>query len=230
MSVASEFNTTALKRVERNTFRFLKNNKTVLEKFNNLAPMAGAQYDRIHSEHLLERSNISFSADFKVFWNSKDLRIHLGAKIQNGRATHDLAICDCTSGTCDIKRRFHFDFDKNAHKSNHPNFHMQYAGEPPPHLKDHNTDDYDLVLNPELSEPRFFSPPVTFALVLNLVLKEFDTDVTSELREDDKWRALIKDNESSVLQPYFKKCNDFFTSTANQDARRLFFTDYCYGK
>ena len=140
--------------------------------------------------------------------------------------TTSLYVAICKKGDPKPLRKYHFDYAPSAlsHRQPHPVFHLQYAGKLPPRLRDMDIDDSHM--EPWLSEPRLCYFPMSLALLINLVLKEFPDDNNVKLTETWEWRQLVKKNEDLILRPFFKGCQTFFS----QDKRgKLFINDFYYG-
>lgn len=151
----------------------------------------------------------------------------IGALITTNNGNYDqltyyFALCDKNK----IIRKFHFDYAPKyiSVRTPHPIFHFQYPGEMSPYILRLNLKHDHL--DPGLSEPRIFFTPMSLALIINLILKEFSDERTYKASEDRAWRDLVKKNEKDLLAPYFKTCNAFFTKSPGC----LFTSDFCYGK
>jgi hypothetical protein len=77
-----------------------------------------------------------------------------------------------------------------------------------------------------LSEPRLCCMPISLALLVNLILKEFPDEKNSKLIERSEWRDLVKKNEELILSPFFEECRKFFSKNENN---KLFLNDFYYG-
>lgn len=231
MSIDAWYSYCELKKIERKTFDYLRKDPHVKACFGELNYKAGNQYDLIKNDNLLGRTDIDFDAkfDLKLDKDGKEYRIHLGAKVDSNNSSFFVAVCHKKAEAWRILRKFHFDYDKHGCRNSHPIFHLQYAGEPLPSM-DEYSEHYDDVLNPWLSEPRLFYPPMTLALLMNTVLKEFNTEITEKLLTDGNWRRIVRENEIFAFKDYFEKCRSFLDSPEHRPSKKLFLTDYCYGK
>lgn len=224
------------KSLERDTFQFLGDCKAMQEEasFVKFSYDAKTYSSALGSKKKLRNSPIDFQSYFDLKIDSKWLRFHIGSLIQNdySQVTYYLAICDYNmiNNTCEIRRKFHFDYDNGNGPSRqpHPRYHIQYAGTKPSGMDDHGAL-YETVLYSPLSEPRLHYTPMSLALLLNCVFVEFRTELTNKISEDDEWREIIKMNEKKLLEPYYKKCKDFF-AVGRHSSKNLFTSDYCYGK
>jgi hypothetical protein len=61
-------------------------------------------------------------------------------------------------------------------------------------------------LHPSLSEPRVFYAPMSFALMLDMSLREFPDADSLKFRSTGEWKNIVHHHESVVLLPFFKKC------------------------
>lgn len=223
-----------LKSLERNTFQYLCDCKAINEEegFVNFLTAAKICSAALSSKQRLRISPINFQSYFDLDIYKKRLRFHIGCIIENDYSwvTYYLAICDydVNANSCAIRRKFHFDYDNGmrTRRQPHPRYHFQYAGEKPSGMEDHG-DLYEKVLYPPLSEPRLPYTPMSLALLLNCVFVEFRTDITNEISENDKWRDLVKTNETKLLKPYYRNCWTLFNGS--HSSQKLFTTDYCYG-
>lgn len=238
MTIDSDFLTVgALKSLELRTLQFLSNCKVINEEegFVNFLSTAKICSNALSAKKKLLKSPIDFQSYFNLVIGKKWQRFHIGSLIQSdySQVTYYLAICDynVTCQTCEIRRKFHFDYDNGNGPSRqpHPRYHIQYAGTKPSGMGNHGDDHYESVLYSQLSEPRFHYAPMSLALLLNCVFVEFRTEITNKISEDDNWRELIKRNEIELLEPYYRKCKDFF-AIGGHSKTKLFSTDYCYGK
>lgn len=237
MTIDSDFpKVNELKSLELKTLQYLCDCKAINEEggFVNFLSAAKMCYSALSARCNLRKSPIDFQSYFDLNILKKLQRFHIGSLIQNNysQVTYYLAICDfdVNDKSCKILRKFHFDYDNGTvtSKQSHPRYHFQYAGKKPSGMDDHG-DLYETVLYSPLSEPRFPYTPMSLALLLNYVFIEFKTEITNEISEDNKWRELVKTNEIKLLEPYYKKCKDFF-AVGGHSPKKLFTSDYCYGK
>lgn len=219
-----------IKNHEKDTYAFLSSNPHVKAKFPELSSKAKLQYDALSSPKKAKVHNIDFDSFFEVTCSRKNLRIHIGSTIKNdfSHVSYYLAICTKNrKGKYIIKRKFHFDYEKNDQSNGKPRFHMQYAGKLTSALSEHSAY-YNSTFFPELSEPRIYSTPITLAILLNKLFREFKCVDTHKIIEDSAWRGVIAKHEQIFLKPYFERCGEFFRS--KHKASYLFTTDFCYGK
>ncbi len=214
---------------EVNTLNRIKNSPIFKRHFKRLVSDADDYLLRINK--LMQKKTLT---EFHFCSLINDLTIdgkcgsaHIGAVITTTKnsydhLSYDIALCNDTKWI----RKFHFDYSPENIKKRgrHPIFHLQYPGELSKHLlklklqHDH--------LDSSLSEPRISFTPMSLALTINLILKEFPDERTHQAVEDKTWRELIKTNEAVFLAPYFKRCNTFFLTPSNNT---LFTNDFCYG-
>jgi hypothetical protein len=172
-----------------------------------------------------------FNFDFKsqigaILLSNKEYTVCIGASIKAKNDDYEILsyyfmLHDCAK----VIRKFHFDFAPEYinKRARHPIFHLQYPGEFPIHLQNLKLEYDHLVCS--LSEPRISFRPMSLALTLNMIFKEFQNEQTYKVVEDSTWRELIKTNEDHLLKPYFNKCNTFFSGSGI----KLFTNDFCYG-
>jgi hypothetical protein len=211
------------------TLNRIKNNPVFEKLFKALATDAKDYLER--NDKLIKAKSLK-EIDFMTKIESIDVDGQCGAayigaiiKTRNNRYEHfsyDVAICNNKK----IMRKFHFDYTPANIKKRapHPIFHLQYPGELSSNLLalglEHNH------LDSSLSEPRMPFTPMSLALVINLIFKEFQNERTNQIIEDKTWRELIKTNEKQLLCLYYRKCNSFLSAPP---ADKLFTNDYCYG-
>ena len=229
-----------LKRNELKTLEFLRNNSFVNSNFMPLALTANDIYESLRDPKRLENLSFDFESYFELPFDGNEFRFHFGVIINSKKigtvkrknqyeysmVSYYIGICVKESGKFKLIRKFHFDYDVNGNINNHPIFHMQYQGKLSPKLSEHQYDDEHL--EPWLSEPRIHHHPVTLALLLNLIFKEFNNEKTHRMLEDSYWKGFIRDNEDLVLTDYFLQCNDFLKKRKKSSS--LFTKDFCYGK
>ena len=131
-----------------------------------------------------------------------------------------LVVCRLHAKRSAILRKFHFDatVKPNKHQSQ-PISHMQYCGEMLPVMKNLKYGDEQLKqLYPKVREPRIFFWPMSLALLVDMVFREFgDKEFKQKILPDPGWRKLIRSNEELLLKPFFKECMDTIT---NADEKR----------
>ena len=179
-----------------------------------------------------KKAPAEFNFDFQsriegITINNRLGTAHIGALMKAKK--NDYEILTYYFMLCDKKtviRKFHFDYTpENIRKrTHHPIFHLQYPGELSIHLQNLNLAHDHLEFG--LSEPRIPFTPMSLALTINLILKEFRNEQTSKAIDDPTWRGLITTNEKELLFPYFEKCHRFFSVSPG---KRLFTNDFCYG-
>ncbi len=185
--------------------------------------------------------DLEFESELEIQINSQDGKVngkaYIGGKFYEDRKkkiiapSYSMAISVVDSKR--LLRRFHFDYilPDSARRQPHPIFHLQYAGKLSPRLKrDGFEHDH---MDPWLSEPRLFFIPMSLALLVNTVLKEFPDERTEKIIERPEWRNLIRKNENLLLTPYFRCCNLFLSSNRTDQlltkTDQLFTNDFCYG-
>lgn len=228
-----------LRTLEVRTLGYILDCKVIVEEsgFSDLRIKSNTYYNALRSSRKRAGySHIDFQShfDLNVGKGKRRFRFHFGTLIQDNysQVTYYLAICEYNEdiNKCSIRRKFHFDYDKGSgvRRQPHPKYHFQYGGGKPSGMGDHG-DLYETVLSPQLSEPRLHYTPMSLALLLNCVFVEFSTEITVRISEDNIWRDIIKSNEIALLLPYYKKCMDFFTR-GSHSPKKLFTSDFCYGK
>jgi hypothetical protein len=156
--------------------------------------------------------NIYFEWDFySDELNEKFILSVAGSVTQNKKVINNISYCisilksnDSTS--LDVIRKFHFDYTHpdNERRNDHPIFHFQYCGKPLPHWSGRDVQINGLF--PSLSEPRIIYKPMSLALVLHLVFKEFPDRNNEKIVKDPRWIGLIRENQEFLWKPYWLKC------------------------
>lgn len=217
---------------ELETLMVIKDAPIFSKLYSGLANDAHKSYYQLMPSKLLFNfeSNIDISLDGKAARNGK---AHIGTLIkfenaqQYEQVSYSLSICENRGQKERIVRKYHFDYalpDPNSRQP-HPIFHMQYGGELYKHLRTSNMQHDHLDL--WLSEPRLIYMPMSLALIINLIFKEFPNENSLQIIEQSNWRSLVRKNEKLLLQPYFRSCHSFLNSNTNLN--RLFTNDFCYG-
>lgn len=224
-----------LKILELKTLDFLRTNHTVSTYYPTINSSANKYYNYIKYQNT-SKIEINFEFDFDILISDELSKIFIGVLIssnQNGDSfqciTYYFAIAKGNSKPYTIIRKFHFDhvFENNDQKF--PVYHLQYPGEQSPHIKEMcESKEYEKFLNPSLSEPRLCYQPMTLALILDLIFRDFKFKNNFHyIINDNNWRGIIKKNEEAVLKPFYSECNKFF-NTSNSNSK--FFTrEYIYG-
>ena len=216
---------------EINTLERIRNNSIIKRNFEKLVNDAD-HYLIKNDTSIKKNSPAEFNLDFQsriegITINNRPGTAHIGASMKAKKDDYEILtyyfmLCDSKT----VIRKFHFDYaPKNIEeRRSHPIFHLQYPGELSDHLlslklvHDH--------LECGLSEPRIPFIPMSLALTINLIFKEFRNEETYKVINDRTWRELIKTNEDLLLHPYFIKCNSFFSGSSGI---KLFTNDFCYG-
>ncbi len=216
---------------EQKTLEFLTNNPYCNEHHFNLATDArNTTYKHQYSKRQL--ACLSFESKLNIEIEKKEALAHIGFTIKteehNRKNFYDVTHCLTIIKEDLILRKFHFDYvppGRSPKKQKQPRYHLQYGGELTPMLKKMGVDDKAIFT--KLSEPRIIFQPMTLALLINLVLKEFPDLKNVKLLESNEWRGLVRKNEELVLEPYYKSCCQFFQ---NKSKSGLFTNDFCYGE
>lgn len=215
------------------TLAFIKNDSILKEAHPVLVDNA-YQY---HSFLVNTRNPIfNFESELEIQLNSTTGKLrgraHIGGTFLEDHKkkllapSYYLAICETESTHHRLIRKYHFDYvlPDSARRQPHPIFHLQYPGKLSPHLSKLNFDCNHL--DTWLSEPRLFYMPMSLALLVNIVLREFPDEKTEKIIERSAWRNLIRKNENLLLVPYFRCCNLFLSANHSE---QLFTNDFYYG-
>jgi len=215
------------------TLAFFQNDSNLKEAFPVLADNAYQYYPFLKNA----RDTIfNFESELEIQINGATGKIrgkaHIGGKFFENRKkkllapSYYMAICETESIRHRLIRKYHFDYvlPDLVRRQPYPIFHLQSPGELSQHLSslDFECDHMDTWL----SEPRLFFMPMSLALLVNIVLKEFPDERTKKIAERCEWRDLIRKNENFLLAPYFRCCNLFLSGNKQE---HLFTNDFCYG-
>jgi hypothetical protein len=219
---------------ERNTLEFLKDKPFVAKNFTDLVQNAHNCYFR--SKNSL---NLFFESEININLSKKEKKKHPGIAIISASietteeksfktVSYNLTIIDnAQEQEKRILRKFHFDFaPPDTTKKSHPVFHLQYGGNLSKKLESMGLQYFDFDMDIDIDKPRLCYFPLSLALLINVVLKEFPGEATLKLIERNEWRDLIRRNEKIVLAPFFEKCYRFFLS---RPENTLFLSDFYYG-
>jgi len=214
---------------EIETLKFLINNSIINSYFSKLYADSYQYYTRIkYNRRLL----FNFDSEFSINLEGRDGTAYIGADIiilddNNFEGiSHSVAICNDDTPKARLLRRYHFDYTllDPSRKQPHPVFHLQYGGKLSRKLQNENLEHQHM--DAWLSEPRLCYIPMSLALLINMILKEFPNEINLKIIESPEWRDLIRKNENILLAPFYKICHNFM-STRNSD--QLFTNDFYYG-
>lgn len=220
----------ALKRNELETLRYIKDSTVFQSFYRTLADDASTYYFQLQNA-----SSLKFVSQIDICLDPRSGKMgnaYIGFDIdsRNGRysqVTYSLAIISKDRTHHRLLRKFHFDYALPDVPGRHPHpvFHLQYGGgifAPLTQLRLKHAH-----LDHWLSEPRLCFMPMSFALLINIVFKEFPEQKAINLIERSEWRELIRKNEKLFLIPYFKSCHTFMN--ALNDLGKLLTNDFYYG-
>ena len=167
-------------------------------------------------------------------------RIDLGALVAPApdrktvsHASYSLLICKSTEpAKSPIVRKMHFDYESILFRNMSepkPSAHLQICGKlSPGHKAAGYTDERIQGMYPSWEKPRIPQPPTSLALMLNLLLLEFQNDPVSQgILSSPGWRTWVAHAERTMLLPYFKEAVTFLQSTADKKKRFLQTCLYC---
>jgi len=226
-----------LKKYERETLKFLHTQPIISKQFAHLAQQARLLYYELEGAKKLRNMNIDFNAILEINVQGEIKRLYVGANLrsvrQNSRSfkhemvSYSLALCNSHEPPFELIRKFHFDYAVPGHtvKQELPIFHFQYGGRLSAFLKEHQID--DAKIERRLDVPRLNHHPVTLALLLDIVFREFRSVETHKIIEDSDWRALVRQNEELVVKPYYQRIARFIGSA--KYGSDCLIRDYCYG-
>lgn len=208
---------------ERGTLKFLMDHAF---DFPDLLTGAREAYFRNNTGPLFE-----FESHIDVEHEGQRLRVWFGVTIlvNSGRGYDNVsyytAVCYNATGSGNILRKFHFDLalQGRARRRPHPLFHLQYCGGLSRRLLDqgYSVDHMDKWL----SEPRLWYTPMSLALLLHCMLREFSDETAFKFSNKTEWQMLVKKNEDLILRPYFEKSSEFLRT---EERKTKLFTDSVY--
>ena len=212
---------------EQTTLKFLMDSAFILEKYPELARDARNAFFK----NAADRS-FSFESHIDVSHDGYRRRVFVGGLLSlDATGCYDdvsyyLMICRDIVIPSYVLRKFHFDvaLPGKSRRRLHPLFHLQYCGKLSPRLTglgfsiEH--------LEKWLSEPRLWYTPVSVALLLHCLFREFRDEVSHKLSQRKEWLELVKANENLVLRPYFQNSFEFFS---NKEKKTKLFMDFLYG-
>ncbi len=102
-----------------------------------------------------------------------------------------------------VVRRFHFDFQPNDHVK--PASHFQYGGKFP----ESEYIDCHYCLEHYLETPRFHYPPMDLVLLLDLIIREFETPLR-KLTYEPVWKGLVIKSEELWWKDYWNRHSNHF--------------------
>lgn len=219
-----------LKKNELETLQYIKDSDVFQSYYTTIASDASVSYFQLrHAPSLNFSSNLDICLDQRS-GKMGCADIGLVIKTRDGRyeqVSYSLAIHSKDNTRYRLLRMYHFDYALPGATSRqpHPVFHLQYAGGLFGRLR--NLPIQHAHLDAWLSEPRLFFMPMSLALLINIVFKEFPDKNAIEVIERSEWRDLIRKNENRLLIPYFRCCHNFVISINNLG--KLLTNDFYYG-
>jgi hypothetical protein len=204
---------------EATTLAYLMDSPYIKERQSSFANAAAAH----HREIRATLRYFNFNASLEMEHQGYRLLLFLGGLIERENKknyrniSYCLTVCRPRNPRPTILRKFHFDITTvppgGQSKQPHPISHLQYCGELFPYLKSQGCTDNQLHnLHPWLSEPRVFFWPMSLALLLDMVFREFPNDKATNFRSASEWRNVIRENESLLLTRFHAKCSDIVSN------------------
>ena len=213
---------------EIETLRFLKDKSSYYPGFDKLAADAYQYWIKSKSDRRLK---FDFESEFQIYIGKDEGTAHIGANIAiTDESSYEgisyyVAICDNATPNTRLLRKYHFDYTSqvSSRRQPHPVFHLQYAGELSKRLEQLGLDHEHI--DSWLSEPRLHFSPMSLALLINLILKEFPCETNQKFIELREWRDLLRGNEKLLFVPYYRACHHFLS---NRPDGQLFINDFYY--
>lgn len=224
---------------EFETLEYCGNKFFDYEELSSLASDAyayhSANYNEFKESNRLPKSCFSFESNFNVNIDGRDGTAYIGVLIRLKDSftfeniSYYVAVQKKEKLNARLLRKFHFDYappvkTDSTRRQPHPVFHLQYACKLSSRLQGVGFDNSHM--DPWLSEPRLYYSPMSLALLINLVLKEFQDETNLRIIQRGEWRDLIRENEKLILAPFFSICHNFFSDRHNKE---LLINDFYYG-
>lgn len=214
---------------EVETLQFIKDNFFNYPDFSKLATDA---YNYLPKVKTAGKLKFEFESELQIRINGKQGFAYMGSTIkvvdenQFDDISYYVAICNDDIPQKRILRKFHFDYTspQSPQRQPHPFFHLQYGGKLSLKLQNENLEHQHI--DAWLSEPRLCYTPLSLALLINMILKEFPNEINSKVIESSEWRDLIRKNENLLLAPFYKICHNFMSMRRSD---QLFTNDFYYG-
>lgn len=114
-------------------------------------------------------------------------------------------------GGGEVVRRFHFDLDANLNSGDRPVSHLQYGGKlNPAYLNNSVEPRYRLFK--AIDNPRLPSPPYDFTLVIDMFLRQIQTQA-KDLVKEPYWGSLVSESEILWFRDYFQKIHSHLSQS-----------------
>ncbi|MCP4148111.1 MAG: hypothetical protein GY757_10220 [bacterium] len=221
---------------ELKTLQFFKSNFFYTQELETMALYSNALYSTVKQNISRGLFNFNFESKFAINIDGNKGYAYVSALIETNDKNEFQNISYCFSiigkekqkgSNNKILRKFHFDYTPPLIKRNQPQptYHLQYGGEATTDLKKDFGENCLEHMDTWLSEPRLFYSPVSLALLVNMIIKEFPAEKTTKLIRGSEWRSLIIANENLILAPFYKACSLFL---ADKDRKEVFSNDFYY--
>jgi hypothetical protein len=201
---------------EVDTLAFLKDSPYMLQWHNQFALDAGQLHGQLRSSgHWFDFHSM---LDFQHA--DRPLRVFFAGQLtpkgkkrdQYAMATYCLTVCERVGNGLQALRKLHFDVctpDAGEGRIPKPLCHLQCSGQLSPYLQGQGLSNLDIdQFHPWLDEPRLFLWPACTAILLHLVLHEFQHRDSATFREQPEWRNIVWKSEQLILKTYYAKCSE----------------------
>jgi len=133
-------------------------------------------------------------------------------------ASHDthtyLSCCEKEYGnTSRVVRRFHFDTGNENPETYESSSHMQFGGiydREISAVKEREDVILHCCLDNKITLPRFPYPPIDIIVLLDMLLRQFNTFVERSFLETKTWLDLVRRSEDFRMKSYYCKINQYF--------------------
>lgn len=201
------------------------------QSFENLYKQ-GAAHRNLRKDSIKLDLHADFLLDVRLRGDKRNANckrwVHIGAFIDGDRpsnevkmATYSLVLFRGNSVNSPVVRKLHFDYEpisRRNHDEPKPSWHMQVCGKASPHLikQGFNLQRLDHQY-PSIEQPRIPALPISFALLIDWLFTEFQSDRFSKaIHQDSKWRNQVIEAEKVVLKPYFEGAANHIGSAAHE--------------
>lgn len=122
-----------------------------------------------------------------------------------------------------IVRRFHFDTGEGIPEILKAKSHLQFGGICHEHqaIKEFEGVDLHYCLDNKMKIPRFPFPPIDIIILLDILLRQFETSIDRSFVEKSEWRRLVRKSEDFRLCRYYFRIHDYFLQKRTRDRRSL---------
>jgi len=133
----------------------------------------------------------------------------------------------CEKRTCikkkgRIVRRFHFDTGKGIPETLEARSHLQFGGicHEEQAIREYEGVDVHYCLDNKIRIPRFPYPPIDIVVLLDILLRQFETSIDRSFLEKAEWVKLVRRSEDLRLQRYYSRINEYYRRKKTEEGRK----------